>query len=456
LFQEFYEFKEMIIDDCSSCNACLNKCYAFQRTRFPLFKHLGDFFENHTHVEDIKKFLDTCIYCKAHEHSCVNSSDLTLLLPAIKSDLRRLDPNYNWSPAFIPSIVSRFLRSSRFYYFWRNFNYNLIPQDFRSEYNEYRKPRKREVVFFSGCGIQLLENQYYTLCEIFKKLDVDFGLIDGSYIKPICCGSISAVTGNFQFGAYMLQNLINEVKKFGTKKVIVYCATCYWGLTSIAPELIKDFDLEIVHATGYLAEKLKSVPKGILKSPTGDQQAFTIHDSCHLAHGPCGDTTSIRNLLSQLPNSQINEMKHNKHNSMCDLYYLLIAIRNPLMLFFKNNNIPIIKEAIESEADTLCSLCPGCHAILSIFGSDIFTTLGMKKPRIPVKNWASILGENLGIFNRDMLNYRFQHLISIPFKESGIWYILQAIRALIRGGFGKKEPRPIEKILKKIRKRKKG
>lgn len=455
VFQEFSEFKQMIIDDCVSCNSCLKKCYAFQRTKFPLFKHLRDFFEKQAYVQEVKEFLDSCIYCKAHEHDCIKSTDLTLLLPAIKSDLRRIDPHYNWSPAFIPSIVSRFLRSERFYYFWRNFNYQIIPQKFRSEYDEYRKPRQREVVFFSGCGIQLLENQYYTLCEIFKKLNVDFGLIDGSYIKPICCGTISAVTGNFKFGSYLLQNLINEIKKYGTKKVIVYCATCYYGLTTIAPELIEDFDLEVVHATGYLADRLKSMPEGVLKSPSKDGQAFTIHDSCHLAHGPHGDSISIRNLLNLLPNSQINEMKHNKSNSMCDLYYLLMSLRNPLTLFFKNNNIPIIDEAIETQADTLCSLCPGCHAILSIFGSNIFTTLGMKKTRIPVKNWASILGENLGIFNKDMLTYRFHHLLSVPFKESGIWYILQAIRAIVRGGIGKKEPKPIEKKLKQIRKRKK-
>jgi hypothetical protein len=92
---------------------------------------------------------------------------------------------------------------------------------------------------------------------------------------------------------------------------------------------------------------------------------------------------------------------------------------------------------------------------LSIFGQDIFTLLGKKKPRIPVINWVAILGEYLGIEREDMLTYRFKHVITLPFKKSGLWYIWEVFKAFVRGYVGKKEPKPIQKDLKKIRKMKK-
>ncbi len=134
-------------------------------------------------------------------------------------------------------------------------------------------------------------------------------------------------------------------------------------------------------------------------------------------------------------------MKHNKLNSLCDLYCIFRELDNPLKLILKKDILPIIDEAVESNADVLCSLCPGCHAFLTIFGDGFASALGLTKKRILVKNWVSILGEYLGIRNKDMLNYRLSHFISIPFKESGLWYLLQILKAFIRGYVGLKEPK---------------
>ena len=90
-------------------------------------------------------------------------------------------------------------------------------------------------------------------------------------------------------------------------------------------------------------------------------------------------------------------MKHNKGKSLCDLYYLLMGLRNPLTILMRNNLIHVINEAIDTNADILCSICPGCHALLTIFGSNIFSLIGNISPRINVMNWVSILGEYLGI-----------------------------------------------------------
>lgn len=457
MMEAFTDFKQTYIKECKECGACLKNCYAYKKTKFPIFKHLKEFFQDQKHEKDINKFLNACLYCKDHEHACIRDIDLSPLLPAIKHDLSMLQDKYTWIPQNMPPFLVKFLRSEKFYYFWRNMNHYLVPEEFRNKYKEHKKYKSREVVFFSGCGIQLLENQYYNLLDIFKKLDVNFGLVDGSHEKPVCCGAVHCEVGNFNNGIRMLKNLVQEVKKYGTNKIIVYCATCYFGLTQLAPQLLNDFDLEVQHATQYISEYIEDngLGNGLLKAPNGKSQVFTIHDSCHLAHGPKGDTTSIRKLISLLPLTKINEMKHHKENSLCDASYLLGALRNPLSLMFRNDVIPIIDEAINTNADSLCSLCPGCHALLSIFGSDIWTTLGLKSPRVTVKNWVEILGEYLGIRRKDMLNHRFSHIITLPFRDSGIWYIWQGFKAVMRGYVGMKEPKHIEKVLKRIRKRKK-
>ncbi len=420
-------------------------------TGFPLMKHITPFFRNNEFIPEFREFLDNCFYCKKHEHACSRDIDLTLLLPAVKHHLSQFDPHYTWTPPNTVKILPKVLRSPHFYRFWRNLNSYIVPQHFRDEYAEFRMPQKREVVFFSGCGIQLLENQYYTLCAIMRQLGVDFGLIDGSYEKAVCCGAVHCTLGNFAHGTRLLRNLIRELHRFETRKVVVYCATCYFGLKVLAPQLLENYDLEVQHATGFLADVLARSTAPKLAAPLGSRITCTIHDSCHLAHGPAGDTESVRKLLSLLPGVTLAEMTHCKNESLCDLSFLLRALKNPLKLFLRNDNIPIIGEALQTDADVLCSLCPGCHAILSIFGSNLWTTLGISIPRIPVQNWVSIVAGYLGISQRDMLTYRFAHLIAVPFRNSGLWYLWQVFKAFVRGFLGKREPKRVEHRLKRLR-----
>jgi hypothetical protein len=43
-----------------------------------------------------------------------------------------------------------------------------------------------------------------------------------------------------------------------------------------------------------------------------------------------------------------------------------------------------------------------------------------------------------------MLNYRLSHFITIPFKDSLLWYLLQILKAFVRGYIGLKEPKTIK------------
>ena len=444
MFQEFSKFKETYLRECKQCGTCFERCAAYRKTKIPVFLYLKDFFENQSRTKEIMKFLSACTYCKVHDNACVNKIDLCILLPAVKFILASKYPWYTWAPSSTPAFAAKFLRSPRFYYFVRYLTPLLIPQEFRAKFEEYRQPKQRDVVFFSGCGIQALENQYFTILNIFKKLDIDFGLVEGSYRKPVCCGAIAFEMGNFDYGVLLLSNLIAELKKFRTKKVIVYCATCYYGLKKIAPQLMENFDFEIIHASGYVAEVLKTKGKSLLCAPGNKSQILTIHDSCHLAHS--GDTEGIRKLLAGLPDTKIVEMRHNKETALCDAALLLQSMKNPFSLFSRKYTFPIIAEAMESKAAVLCSLCPGCHTILTLFSADIRTIMSGKTPKIPVKNWVSILGEYLGIRRRDLLTHRLSHLVSSPFQESGLWFLWQALKALVKGYFGKRTPIEVQNL----------
>jgi Fe-S oxidoreductase len=440
---KFTKFKDYYIKECKECGICFKNCFAYKNTKYPIHKTLKDLFQNNLDKKSVKrinKFLKSCLYCKSCENSCKSGLDLSERLAAIRFELYKLDRKYTWLPHNIPSFFGRFINGKRIAYFLRNLNNYVIPSKNRKKFDEYRAPKTRDVIFFSGCGIQMLENQYFTLLEILIKLNLDFGLIEGSFDKPVCCGAVMIDFGQFEYGIHLLKNLINEINKFKTKKVLVYCATCYYGLKKLAPQLIEDYDLDIIYASDHIADLLsEDANRKYLGSSKIKSNIVTIHDSCHLSH--CGDTSSIRNLLSVLPKTSISEMKHNKENSLCDLYCLIRALDNPLKLIIKKDLLPIIDEAVDSKADVLCSLCPGCHAFLTIFGDGFSSALGLTKKRILVKNWVSILGEYLGIRKKDMLNYRLSHFITIPFKESGLWYLLQFLKAFIRGYIGLKFPK---------------
>ncbi len=442
---EFSKFKEYYIKECTECGICFENCFAYKNTKYPIHKTLKSLFKNDLDKKNVrmtKKFLKSCVYCKSCQNSCKNGLDVSERLAAIKFELFKIDRKYTWLPHNIPSIFGKFVSGRRLAYLLRNLTNYLIPWKNRKKFDKYRVPVTRDVIFFTGCGIQLIENQYYTILEILIKLDINFGLIEGSFDKPICCGAELIEYGQFEHGIYLLKNLIDEIKKFKTKKVMVYCATCYYGLKKLAPQFFEDYDLEIIYMADYIADLLKKEEnKELLNTLNIESKVITIHDSCHLAHS--GDTSSIRNLLSVLPKIKLSEMKHNKQNTICDLYCIIRELNNPLKLLLKKDIMPIIDEAVEAKADVLCSLCPGCHAFLSVFGDGISSSVGLTKKRILVKNWVSILGEYLGIRNKDMLHYRFSHVITIPFKDSGIWYLLQMLKAFVRGYIGLKEPRII-------------
>ncbi|MHA2393119.1 MAG: (Fe-S)-binding protein [Promethearchaeota archaeon] len=442
---EFSKFKEYYIRECSECGICYENCYAYKTTKYPIHKTLKSLFQkdlDKKNVKKIKKFMRACVYCKDCKKSCVNNLDLTERLSTIRFELSKLYKNYTWLPYSIPSIFERFIKGKRISYAIMNLNNYLIPKINREKYDEHRMSKERDVIFFSGCGIQMLENQYYTLLDIFRKLNINFGLIEieGLYDKSVCCGAVYSGLGKFDYGKYLLNNLVDEIKKFNTKKVMVYCASCYYGLKKLAPQLIEDYDLEIIHAADYIAEFLKKGEnKILLNSFKAVSQVLTIHDPCHLEHSR--GVTGIRNLFSVLPAVKISEMKHHKESSFCDLYCIFRELNNPLNLIVKKDILPIINEAVETNADVLCTLCPNCHAAITIFGDGFTSALGLTKRRILVRNWVSILGEYLGIRMKDMLTYRLTHFFALPFKESGLWYILQGLKAFIRGYIGLKEPK---------------
>ncbi|MFX1377970.1 MAG: (Fe-S)-binding protein [Promethearchaeota archaeon] len=448
---DFSKFKEYYIKECTECGICYKNCYAYKTTQYSIHKTLKNLFQNKLdkkNVKSIKKFLKSCVYCKNCQISCINNLDLTERLSTIRFELSQLNKKYTWLPYNIPSLFERFINGRRLAHIILNLNNFLIPRLNREKYDEYRIPKTREVIFFSGCGIQMLENQYYTLLDIFCKLNLNFGLIEGLYDKLVCCGAVLFGLGKFEYGKYLLKNLVDEIKKFNTKKVMVYCATCYYGLKKLAPQLIQDYDLEIIYAADYIAEILKKPEnKKFISKFRAESQVITIHDSCHLVHS--GDVSSIRNLFSLLPTVKISEMKHHKTSSFCDLYCIIRESKNPLKLIVKKDILPIIDEAVESNAEMLCTLCPCCHAVISIFGDGFTSALGLTNKRIPVRNWVSILGEFLGIKKKDMLTYRLTHFIAIPFKESGLWYITQVLKSFIRGYIGLKEPKSKKKLQEK-------
>jgi Fe-S oxidoreductase len=439
---EFSKFKEYYIRECNECGICYKNCFAYENTKIPIHRYLKSLFQNNLDKKTTKKiikFLKSCVYCKSCKTSCINGLDLTVRLSAIRFELFKLNKNYTWLPHNAPSVLENLIDGKRIAHTLMNLNNYLIPRKNREKYSKYRKPKTREVIFFSGCGIQMLESQYHVLLEIFIKLNLDFGLIEGLFDKLVCCGGISFGLGKFEYGMHLLQNLIEEIKKFNTKKVIIYCATCYYSLKKLAPQLIEDYNLEIIYAAEYITGILKKEENIKLITHNDKFQSVTIHDPCHLAHS--GEVSSIRKLFSALPKLEILEMKHNKDNSLCDLYCIIRELNNPLKLMMKKNLIPIIDEAVESNADVLSSLCPGCHAILTIFGDGFTSALGLTKKRILVRNWVSILGGYLGIRKKEMFNYRLSHFITVPFKESGLWYLLQVLKAFIRGYIGLKIPK---------------
>ncbi len=219
---------------------------------------------------------------------------------------------------------------------------------------------RAQVVYFVGCVSAMFPRSYsvaQSFAQLLEKADVDYALLGE---QEWCCGYPQAISGDPDQAREVMEHNLAAVRAMETRTVVTTCPSCshFWK-HSYPVALNEDLDLEVVHATEFLADLLE---QGRL--PLRDdlpEQVVTYHDPCDL--GRKGSIVEApRRILAQIPGVTLVEMPENREGSHCcggggnlesfdpELSKAIAARR--------------IHQAAETGAQTVLSACQQCERTL--------------------------------------------------------------------------------------------
>ncbi len=264
--------------------------------------------------------------------------------------------------------------------------------DFISESN-LKVNQEGELAYFVGC-LPLMNDVLY-------RSDVDYigtsisiiSILNEAGITPVvlnekCCGhDILWGKGDIENFKKLANYNVNLYKKAGVKTILVSCAEGYRTWKIDYPKYVKDCDFEVLYFAEYF---LKNNLLENIRFPMDKRIKVTYHDACRL--GRLGDKLydAPRELIRQLPNVELIEMKNIKDDANCCGVSTFTGCNEYTRLLRQDR----LKQAIDTGAEYLLVPCPKCLTHFTCFLSEPSSSMGEK---IKVMDLANFIGHLLFI-----------------------------------------------------------
>lgn len=166
-----------------------------------------------------------------------------------------------------------------------------------------------KTLYYPGCMLKnVMTEEQENYKKIFNKLGVDFMMLPSN---EVCCGS-PVVNAGYKKDAKNLAKRNYEVfKKYNIRKIITPCPGCYNMFLNRYPKLIREWDIEVKHASQEILEVLKRRKRIGYTS----REIVSYHDPCHLGRF-CGIYDEPREIIRIL-GGDLREMAHNRKDALC-------------------------------------------------------------------------------------------------------------------------------------------
>ncbi|MFW9773593.1 MAG: (Fe-S)-binding protein [Candidatus Thorarchaeota archaeon] len=303
--------------------------------------------------KDLAEVIYQCPTCNACAEACAYEMDNALMFEALRAEL--VDAGYGLE-AHIPmnkaiiELLNPYERDNKQKNEWtKKLNFRI--KDLYSE--------EAEVLYFVGCTTALtpeIQAVAINTAEILKKLNIDYGIY-GQH--EICCGSVALRTGNTEAFNKVSRKNYELFRKSGIKTLITSCAGCFRTLRVDYGEVLKDLNIEILHSIEFIKNYIE---KSEIRMKHLDINS-TYHDPCHTGRN-CGNNPLYeepRELIRKI--GKLTEMKTIKEQAKC------CGAGGGVKKGFPDLAINIaksrIKEAEQTGAEHIISICPFCYRNLS-------------------------------------------------------------------------------------------
>ena len=168
------------------------------------------------------------------------------------------------------------------------------------------------VLYYPGCLTKgVLSQEFENYKEIFNRFRVNFILLSD---EESCCGLPVLNAGHRKDARKLAKKNFDLFKKHSVTKIITNCPGGYYAFKKVYPKLVRDWDIEVEHATVTILRALKKRRVRFLGSEE-DREIVSYHDPCYLGRysGIYDEPRKVIELLG----GKIAEMKFNRENAFC-------------------------------------------------------------------------------------------------------------------------------------------
>lgn len=173
-------------------------------------------------------------------------------------------------------------------------------------------PRQRgqnDLVYFVGCVSSLYPQGFglpQSMVSLLEWQGEAYSVLGGD---EVCCGYPLYISGLEDEARTMAQANVQAVREAGASRLLTTCPSCYRAWREFYPELLgADLDLEVVHATQWLAEaELDLGPM---------EKRVTYQDPCDLGRAS-GIYEAPRQFLSRIEGLELAEMPYTRAEALC-------------------------------------------------------------------------------------------------------------------------------------------
>jgi Fe-S oxidoreductase len=186
--------------------------------------------------------------------------------------------------------------------------------------------------------------------KVLGGLGVEFGYLAED--EP-CCGGILHYIGLEKDFARNAQNLYENLKSRGVKKIIGIVPSCTHALAELVPKHVPDYDLEVKH---FLQVVLEGIESRDLRFPC--EAKVVYHDPCQLARY-LGLIEEPRQILKSIKGIELVEpdWTYGEWATCCGGGGGFEVVFPELSQILAVNRA---KELLETGADIIVTHCPGC------------------------------------------------------------------------------------------------
>ena len=169
-----------------------------------------------------------------------------------------------------------------------------------------------KTLYFPGCLTKgVLLEQFENYKEIFNRLGIDFVMLSKD---EVCCGLPVLNAGYRKDAKKLAKKNFDLFKKNGIRKIITNCPSCYHMFREIYPDMVREWDIEVEHATVTICERLRKLRIRV----TGDgsqAEVVAYHDPCHLGRFS-GIYEEPREVIERL-GGRVFEFELNRKDAIC-------------------------------------------------------------------------------------------------------------------------------------------